>query len=426
MKPVLLAALAIGMPLLLMLFIGQGEDPPVDSPRTVVSPPERQPVPRTVPGPAVNDIRRRLQFLPDPSPRDADDRRPEPSAAGTGSASTTGAASTNPAESNNTPAAVPTTRPAAGSVDFKAWTERLDDWRDIWQERARPAPDSPRGAAVAALQSGAYERAARAFDRLLTQSPDDRDLLLGEAAALAGLGRHDDALPLLERAIELEPAQAAARYARAVTLARLGRIDEALGAFAELLDRQPDHWPARFALGILQQATGRKLEALTTWRKFSEAPAATGPAEPGVRARLDPALQLEALFHHGEVAMALQQYAEAEACFAEIAHRQPDDARGWCNLGIARAARHQDAGAISALNEALARNPRLVPALNQLAFIHAALYRDHHAPADYEALVSACDRSLAVQSYQPNIRALKLAAFQAAQSRPAVFPEKNP
>ncbi|MEP0844519.1 MAG: tetratricopeptide repeat protein, partial [Phycisphaerae bacterium] len=303
--------------------------------------------------------------------------------------------------------------------DWLDWPDLIDAWLGAWAARLPAEADIRRAAAIEDYRRGRYQQAATALDRLLTRNPDDIDLLIAAAAAQCKLGQYEDALPLLRRALELDPARTPARYQYAVALVRLDRRAEAATAFEKLLEASPGHRPARFALAILLQADGRLPEALAQWRKttagLSSAPPATQPTPavappPGDLAA--PAVA-EAFFHRGETALALDQYAEAEECFQTVVARRPDDARAWCNLGIARAALEREPEAISALHEALRRKPDLVPAINQLAFVYARRYRSTRDPADQERLVDLCQRSLAVRSHQPDIAALRNAAIEA-------------
>jgi len=340
-------------------------------------------------------------------------------------------------------ASVAATSPPAGtpgaSSDRIGILDQVEDWLADWQSRGRRTPDSGREAAAVYLMTGQFEPAVKAFDRLLLEHPNDADLLMGQATALNRLGRHEDALPLLLAVVEREPGHVAARYHLGVTLARLDRREEAITTFTQLLEVYSGHEGAAFNLAILQQSVGRMQEALATWRKLTErlagervssrAPegktaaasnasqpaqsragagqAARPPTEHNLGGLLNEALICEAWFHRGEVEMAMHQVKQAVQCFVEVTRRMPEDPRAWCNLGIARAVLAQYDEAASALNRALRLESTLVPALNQLAYVHAVRYRDTGDSADRQAVLDLCERSLAVRSQQPNIRSLR-------------------
>lgn len=411
MKSALLAAFAIAAPLALVLLI-------------IIARPASKPA---RPNPA----------NPTSSPADPTrPARPEPFPP-----ISPGAVPQNPADPGPTPAAQtrrPTTAPAERGAFQARVIDRLEDWLEAWR-RPPGQPGSPRDAAAEHLLRGEFEKAAKAFDRLLLENPNDPDLLMGAATALTRLGRHEDALPLLIAILERNPRHAAARYASGITLTRLDRREEAIAAFTRLLETSPDHSGAKFNLAILLQSTGRNQAALTAWRKVTDDLPRSGsgasplkggrpPRPPATRPQsetrnrksaLDPTLVTEAWFHHGEAAMAMHQMQEAESCFLEVTRLAPADARAWCNLGIIRATLARWDDAITALNEALRHEPSLVPAINQLSYVYAAKYRDNGRPADRQKVLDLCARSLAIRSDQPNIRALRNALLDAETTQPS-------
>ena len=442
MKSAGLVIFAIGVPLLLMLVINwavSGPAPMAPAPRepAVGRPPETQPVydlqlttptNRRPSSPSAGpSYRWPVELAPAAAPRSV----PEP-------------VKVQPPPTVPPPAptsiAVTTTRPAAAASSKPRIADLIEDWLDDWRQRARPEPGSPREAAAEFLVRGDYAQAAKAFDRLLREKPNDANLILGEVMALTRLGRDEDALPLLTALLEREPKNTAARYHDGVTLTRLDRREEAIAAFTQLLDVQPAHGGAMFNLAILQQSLGRNQDAWRTWRKLTEQfpgewasrPPKTGEVaatqEAGARpvppeATLSPELVTEAWFHRGEAEMAMSQVKEAQQCFLEVTRATPGDARAWCNLGIARAVLAEYNEAVPALTEALRLEPTLVTAMNQMAYIHAARYRDTGRPEEKLAVLEWCTRSLAVQSQQPNIRELSDAVLQADREPP---PEASP
>lgn len=419
MKSLLLAAFAIGLPLALMLVINWAmSDPGAAAPAQVVTVETSEaqgPRPQAVrPG---GDVARQWPVelvpargmlpLPDAgatSPRRYGNTR---KAAEAGRAGEPLAAAIASPELRAASAATASTA-APGMV------ERIEDWLEDWQQRAKTGPDSRRAAAMQALARGEFERAAVAFDRLLLQNPNDADLIMGEVLALTRLGRHEDALPLLAALLEREPKNTAARYHCGATLARLNRRAEAIDAFTQVLEVSPGHDAAMYNLATLQQSLGRRQDAWATWRKLTERLAQELTPAPSQGA-LGQELVCAAWFHRGEAEMAMSQVKEAQRCFLEVTRRAPNDARGWCNLGIARAALAEYDEATPALMTALRLEPTLVAAMNQLAYIHAVKYRDTRRVEDRQAVLDWCSRSLAVQSQQPNIQALSSAVLDADQ-----------
>ncbi len=288
--------------------------------------------------------------------------------------------------------------------------DAADGWLERWREEIRDHPGVKADVAMVQLAHGRYDAALRAFDRLLLSAPDDPRVLEGKALALVGLGRADDAIPLFEHAIERRPDDASTRLHFALALTGAGRRGEAVRAYEELLDRDPHHPRALFNLAVLHQVEGRAFDALETWTRLTE-PADAAPASSPEGHSPDRAVNEEMLaaawFHRGELAIELSRLDEAELCFGRVVELHPNDAAGWCNLGIARDRLGRREPAITALTEALRQDPELIPALNQLAYVHAGLYRDIGDPRDRDAVKHWCDRSLALYADQPNLRALR-------------------
>lgn len=376
MKALSLTMLAVGAPLLLMLLLTS----------------------RSAPGPA----------LPPPAPAPPHSARPHPPARPVPATPTEIVPSTEIIE----PVRLATRASPGPSI-----TEAIDEWLAARREAGSASASS--ATAEQSLARGDYERAAAAFDRLLVRRPDEPDLLLGKALSLAGLERYEDALPLFEQVVERQPRNITALFNCGLTLMRLEAStpaslhrDQALDLFQRLLQIEPGHVRAQFNRSVLLQAAGRNLAAIAAWRELTE------PAKPHP-APLPETLEHDAWFHRGELALAMAQLDEAERCFQRVTQLRPKDAGGWCNLGIARAALGRHETAVSALEQAVRLDPAMVPAINQLAYAHAAIYRAGGDEASRSAVIDLCDRSLAVRSYQPNIRALRHAARYPGATAPA-------
>lgn len=272
--------------------------------------------------------------------------------------------------------------------------------------------EAPRAAAARLLAEGRFEAAAAAYDRLLVRKPDDPALLTGKAMSLAGVGRAEDALPLIENAARLDGANPATQFNRAVILMRVGDREAAVEALNRVLQKQPAHLKARFNLGLLHQAAGRWAEAIEIWRQLTE-------PEPAADRSRDVRMLVDSWSHRGEAALELRQPEEAERSFLEVVRIQPRDASGWCNVGIARAEQVRRADAMTALQIALQLDPKLIPALNQMAYLQAALYRDTGEVEYGRNVVEYCRRSLAINPDQQNVALLLNAAreFDLAQRK---------
>lgn len=269
------------------------------------------------------------------------------------------------------------------------------------EDAARRSPEHARTAAGLLLRQGRYEAAAVAFDRLLVRSPDDFVLLSGKGLALSYMGRFDDGLVLLEAVLRNHPDDPLAHFNHGVALMRAGEHDAAKAALQRVLELQPHNAKALFNLAVLAQAMGEQSEALGRWRKLTE-------SKPQME-QLPAAMRLDAWSHRGELALRAREAVEAEACFMQIAEAEPRNAKAWCNVGIARAEQVRRGDAATALQIALHLQPNLVPALNQLAYIEAANFRDTGDVTYKRHVVELCRRSLQADPAQRNVDALQRA-----------------
>jgi tetratricopeptide (TPR) repeat protein len=319
-----------------------------------------------------------------------------------------------------TPPQSPASRPADATLTF---TEAAESWLDQLEAAVRRNEDVQRTTAGLLLRQRRFAAAAEAFDRLLVRAADDPALLTGKAMALSGLDRHDDALPLLASVVRLDSASPVAHFNHAVVLMRAGQREEAVQALTSVLTLQPRHAKAMFNLAILDQASGRWADALARWRRLTDGDPGSQPTEAQnaldspdetavLATSLTPRMLADAWFHRGEAAVELKQPAEAEVCFMNVVRLEPRSAIGWCNVGIARADQVRRSDALTALQIALQLDPKLVPALNQAAYIHAALFHDLGDVEHGRKVAEYCRESLRIKPDQPNVTELLRAARQ--------------
>jgi aspartate beta-hydroxylase len=119
-----------------------------------------------------------------------------------------------------------------------------------------------RAQALALAAQGRLDEAARAFDALLHEDPDDADALNFLAVRAHGAGRADEALGLLEQAHAAHPDGATTLVNLGVLQRERGRLAEACAALAEALRLDPQLYVARLRLGEVLGAMGRVHEAL--------------------------------------------------------------------------------------------------------------------------------------------------------------------
>ena len=215
-----------------------------------------------------------------------------------------------------------------------------------------------------------------------------------EALALARrCGWHEAACDLLARLVALRPGEVALRFELATELMRQARWLEALPQLRCVIERQPRNARAWYDLAIAHQALGHLHAARAAWDHVIE----LLPDNPDARA------------HRGQVLLDLHEWPAAEADFRTLLGREPDAADAALNLAVALRGQGRLDEARAALLPLLARCPQHVRALNRLAEITWTLYQlDPGADrALAREVVDCCERSLAVDPDQPDIRALR-------------------
>jgi serine/threonine protein kinase/lipoprotein NlpI len=107
------------------------------------------------------------------------------------------------------------------------------------------------------------EAAARAFEQLLRDDPEDARVLFGLAAALVLRGESDAGLRRFDAAIELRPDFVEARRFRAVLLARKGRAEAAFKDLKFCLERERESGMTLYAAACVSALIGRGDEAMS-------------------------------------------------------------------------------------------------------------------------------------------------------------------
>ncbi len=150
---------------------------------------------------------------------------------------------------------------------------------------------------------------------------EDTRALNALAALLIETGRRDIAVAVMERLIALEPGTASHHLGLAALLAELGREAELVRLYQRMCSCLPDLPLAHFNLACALRRSGRDEEALTA--------------------------------HRRAIALGIEQPEEA-----------------WSNIAAILADLHRDTESCAALEQALAINPRWVPALYNLGLWH--------------------------------------------------------
>lgn len=222
------------------------------------------------------------------------------------------------------------------------------------------------GLAIALFRLGRFAEAEGHFRRALELDPQDSDHHFGLANVLGALQRPREAEAELERVLALAPGHAEARANLATLLLARGAASAALEHCRIALAGAPDEARAALQLGQCLEVLGRTDEALQVYREAVRRSA--GAPEPvallarllGTRPEASPAERSEAL------TLATRADAAAGSRRADLLEV----------LALVRAASGDHAGAIEALEKALAlpgpgRNPELAARLRA----QLALYR---------------------------------------------------
>lgn len=199
---------------------------------------------------------------------------------------------------------------------------------DAWDLLAR----SERGRAVQLLQ------------QIVKTNPRDADARLLLGSILAEDGKHADAVALLSEAVRLRPRSADAHNALGEALSGSGDTEAARREFEKTVALNPDFAAARVSLGLILAQAGESAAA----------------AE-----HLDRAIKLlgkdpEAAFPKYLRAKIYTGHDENEKAAAELKDAvalRPDFFEAWSDLGQARKALLDDAGAFAAFQRAVELNP---------------------------------------------------------------------
>jgi tetratricopeptide (TPR) repeat protein len=163
-------------------------------------------------------------------------------------------------------------------------------------------------AAVAAMQKGSFDEAARMYQELVRAVPGDAGLLMNLGMALAMGGREAEAIGPLERAIKLKPALVPAQLFLGSSYLALGEAGKAVPPLKRAVAAEPSNLEYRRLLARAYVETDRPLDAVGELRAITD---------------LSPKLPAAwyALFHgYNDVAQ------EAIASFADLASERSERA----------------------------------------------------------------------------------------------------
>jgi len=236
--------------------------------------------------------------------------------------------------------------------------------------------------------------------QVIAKQPGNAEAHLLLGSLLMEAGKKDESIEQLKTGAKLEPHSADAQNALGEALNKFGRTSEAKRAFEKALALKPDFGIAQFNLGQVLLAHG-DIE--------------------GAAQHLDRAIRLlgrsddaaDAYYLRAKVYMAKNEIEEAAKALEAALQIRPNFAEAWSDLGQARKALLDDAGALDAFKKAVALKPDDAVAQYRLG---AELLREDQPEAAIEHLKA----SYRIKSDdQSTLNALQSALRQAGRTAEA-------
>ena len=195
--------------------------------------------------------------------------------------------------------------------------------------------------AIACHAERRYDEAARLFESVRADAPDDADVLRLNGLALVRAGQTSSALPLLQRARQLAPREPLAHLHYGIALHEMGRYERAAALFrraALLAPADPAPWTNLSAALVA----------------LGHAPAARAAARRAIRSAPDLA---EAHYALGAAELAADDPQAAQESFLRAIQRRRDMPQAWINLVLILARQGQAGLAQQAIAQGLAACP---------------------------------------------------------------------
>lgn len=210
--------------------------------------------------------------------------------------------------------------------------------------------------AAAYAETGRHERARQLYLRELRDSPGDVETLLDLGCLLVDMNRHAEGAEKFRRVLELEPDNPDAHFFLGDVALRQQRRRDAEAAF-RLVHKLDSTYPeVRRRLAELALDRGDLVEARKLLRRevreFRERPSLFTPSD---------------IDDLGSLLLDARLNRDAERVFLSFTERCPRDARAWHLLAVARFQVGNRETAEDACRTALSINPRLIPALHNMA-----------------------------------------------------------
>lgn len=224
------------------------------------------------------------------------------------------------------------------------------------------------GLATSLQRLARHEEAIEPFKRALVLDPDYQEARCGLALSLLSLERGDAALAQLDQALAAAPESAELHTRRGDAFGLIEQHRSAEAAYREALRHEPDRTDALLGLASALSAQHQEAEAVAIYEKCLE-----HTSDAGTRASLGAAL------------LSLNRTEEGLALLEQAAFDDPNLARAWNGIGLAREQLGDMGGARAAFVRAVELAPDR-PGFYSGLFNVAKVQPDDPAIAALEAL----------------------------------------
>lgn len=221
-------------------------------------------------------------------------------------------------------------------------------------------PDVHVRIAEARWKKGELEQARRDYLTALRKDPGDTIIMLDLGRLLSDMGRQEEAGEKYRRAIELKPDDPTSYYCMGCWLMRSRRDEEAWRAFEKVLELDPTFSGAHLRLAQLSRRQRNSTGLQTHLR-----------AE--LLLRPDDAFVLRDL---ADLLLDISDARAAISCLRRLVQIEPENVKGWQNLGVAQFLVGRYADGIASCRQATRRDPSNTAVMHNiaLAFCHQKQY----------------------------------------------------
>ncbi|MEO8275446.1 MAG: tetratricopeptide repeat protein [Thermoanaerobaculia bacterium] len=262
---------------------------------------------------------------------------------------------------------------------------RNRDWQDdirFFEQEARRTPGAPllwTNLAQAQMRAGNPVAANESIRHAEALMPQATWVLAVRAQWLTLAGRYAEALPIQERVVHAEKKNSLALNNLAFLQRSTGHVDLALPVLRDLVERLPTYPDPWLNLAEIDRAAGDREAAVTSYTRYLD-----------LRPR-----DLRAVEVLAGLLSAAGRAADAEALYLGAMRGDSFDASLWNNLGAARLASGDSAGALAAIERALGIDPAQPLARFNRAKLLALSGRVEESRAIYSELVREAPDSTA-------------------------------